>query len=631
MAAVEDPTTNAEESADRAAEERAARLIGQVISQRYRIEELLAMGGMGAVYRGQHLLLKKRVAIKILHPDTENLPELVARFEREAIAGAHITHPNVVTATDFGQVDDPNAPADLDGSYFLVLEHVRGRTLHNVIKGGALPVTRAVAIAKQIAAALGAVHAMGIVHRDVKPRNIMLVEGQDGQDTAKLIDFGLAKVAIDKVVEPMSQRAGSIADGRRSRLDSLLDSKPRLTGVGVIFGTIAYLAPESALGMDMVDARADLYALGLCLYEMLAGKHPFESTDPVQLFAEQRFKKPPSFTERAPEVHVPPAIEAVVMRLLKKDPMARIQTAAELLEAIDRAVAAGEAPAIEVFPEDEPPDPPGIGGAKTERAPAPAPSPAPSSSTKLVPAVALIALAMGVAIAIVIARGTQNTSEITPQLTPSAIASQAASAPPPLPSPPPPSAAPPAPSASAPAPNMPLIEGADTADVRALLERSLRVRDYNAGETAFFTLLDRDPAVFKDPDVAASTRELAAALDRNRSGDRIFDALENKLGTTGLDVLYDLVATKGKSSAAVRARSILKKEEVLARATPELRITFALREAPCVDKLKLLDRAAEEGDARTLLVLEAHGIGCFRRSGAVLGALAKLRAKLGKR
>lgn len=627
---MEDPTTNAEESADRAAEERAARLIGQVISQRYRIEELLAMGGMGAVYRGQHLLLKKRVAIKILHPDTENLPELVARFEREAIAGAHITHPNVVTATDFGQVDDPNAPADLDGSYFLVLEHVRGRTLHNVIKGGALPVARAVAIAKQIAAALGAVHAMGIVHRDVKPRNIMLVEGQDGQDTAKLIDFGLAKVAIDKVVEPMSQRAGSIADGRRSRLDSLLDSKPRLTGVGVIFGTIAYLAPESALGMDMVDARADLYALGLCLYEMLAGKHPFDATDPVQLFAEQRFKKPPSFTERAPEVHVPPAIEAVVMRLLKKDPMARIQTAAELADAIDRAVAAGEAPAIEVFPEDEPPDPPPIGTAKT--VPAPPPAPAPSSSTKLVPAVALIALAMGVAIAIVIARGMQDSPGNTAQNAPSAAPSQVASAPPPLVVPPP-SVAPPAPSmsASASVPDRPLMEGVDTTDVRALLERSLRVRDYAAGESAFFTLLERDPSVFKEPEVAASTRELASALDRNRSGDRIFEALENKLGSTGLDVLYDLVATKGKSSAAVRARSILKKEEVLARATPELRITFELREAPCVDKLKLLDRAAEEGDARTLLVLEAHGIGCFRRSGAVLGALAKLRAKLGKR
>src|SRR3954470_12501244 len=116
---------------DRASEERAEKLIGQVIAQRYRIDDLLAMGGMGAVYKGHHLLLKKRVAIKILHPEMENLPELVSRFEREAIAGAHITHPNVAAATDLGQLED--------GSYFLVLEYVSGRTLHRVIKQGRLP------------------------------------------------------------------------------------------------------------------------------------------------------------------------------------------------------------------------------------------------------------------------------------------------------------------------------------------------------------------------------------------------------------------------------------------------------------------------------------------------------------
>jgi eukaryotic-like serine/threonine-protein kinase len=154
-----------------AAKARAAELVGQVISNRYRIVELVAMGGMGAVYRGEHLRMRKRVAIKVLHPDIEGLPDLVARFEREAVAGAQLQHVNTAAATDFGELDD--------GSTFLVLEYVAGQTLHDAIKqGGAMRPERAVHIAKQLAAALGAAHAAGIVHRDVKPRNVMLVEGR---------------------------------------------------------------------------------------------------------------------------------------------------------------------------------------------------------------------------------------------------------------------------------------------------------------------------------------------------------------------------------------------------------------------------------------------------------------------
>src|SRR5262245_31235218 len=147
-------------------EARAAQLIGQVISNRYRIDELLAMGGMGAVYLGEHVLMRKRVAIKILHPRVENLKELVERFQREAIAGAHVQHPNVATATDFGQLED--------GSYFLILEYVRGVTLHDLIDKGPMAVPRAMHIVRQIASALAATHKMGVLHRDVKPSNVML-------------------------------------------------------------------------------------------------------------------------------------------------------------------------------------------------------------------------------------------------------------------------------------------------------------------------------------------------------------------------------------------------------------------------------------------------------------------------
>jgi serine/threonine protein kinase len=169
-----------------AAQERAAALTGRTISDRYKILELVAMGGMGAVYRAEHLLMHKEVAIKVLHPETENFPELVSRFEREAVAGAHIQHPNVAIASDFGKFDED--------SRFLVLEYIRGKTLREIIDEGPLLPTRAAAIARQIALGLAAVHAKGIVHRDVKPRNIMVLPGaRMGEDLVKVIDFGLAR------------------------------------------------------------------------------------------------------------------------------------------------------------------------------------------------------------------------------------------------------------------------------------------------------------------------------------------------------------------------------------------------------------------------------------------------------
>ncbi|KYF74553.1 hypothetical protein BE11_20460, partial [Sorangium cellulosum] len=307
-------------TSDEAAKQRAASYLGRVISKRYRIDEVIAMGGMGAVYRGEHVHMHKRVAIKILHPDTERLPELVERFEREAIAGAHIQHRNVATATDFGEAED--------GSFFLVLEYVRGTTLHEIIRRGAMPAPRAVLIARQLAAALDATHAMNIVHRDLKPRNVMVVEPQG--DLVKLIDFGLAKVSVDQL-----RRSAASPESVRAP-----ESLPaRLTTAGVIFGTIAYLAPESALGMDFVDERSDLYALGLIFYEMLAGKHPFPSRDPVELFNQHRSAPVPAIAEHAPGVAVPPAIEAVVRRLLEKQPRARFEAAAELIAALDQACA----------------------------------------------------------------------------------------------------------------------------------------------------------------------------------------------------------------------------------------------------------------------------------------------------
>ncbi|MDX6517076.1 MAG: eukaryotic-like serine/threonine-protein kinase, partial [Gaiellaceae bacterium] len=344
---MDDPNTDspprAQNELDAEAQAQAASAVGRVISGRYRVDDLLAMGGMGAVYRGTHLLLKKKIAIKILHPGMDNLPELVTRFEREAIAGAHVDHPNVAAATDFGTLED--------GSYFLVLEFVKGRTLHQAIKqGGAFAPARAAKIARQLASALAATHAIGIVHRDVKPRNIMLLDGTE--DVVKLIDFGLAKVPMAAISAAADRLSRVSLLGRGSALSVRNPTEgDRLTVEGMIFGTIAYLAPEAALGMDSVDERSDLYALGIVLYEMLAGKHPFDAIDAGELFKQQRFTAVPKVAERAPGVKVPAALEAVMMRLLEKAPDLRYPSGAAVVEAIDAALLErepSEAPSISI-------------------------------------------------------------------------------------------------------------------------------------------------------------------------------------------------------------------------------------------------------------------------------------------
>jgi serine/threonine-protein kinase len=336
-------------------------LVGKTIAGRYRVDGLMAMGGMGAVFRAHHLLLQKRVAIKILRPDTEDLDKLVIRFEREAIAGAHIVHPNVAAATDFGHLED--------GSCFLVLEYVGGETLHGIVSRGRLPVRRAVRIARQIAAALAAAHGMGIIHRDVKTGNVMVLEDQD--DLVKLIDFGLSKVPVKRVVAVEAERSSAPPSEERWPPRDSLEPASCLTAVGMIFGTVAYLAPEAALGMTKIDERSDLYALGIILYEMLIGVRPFASEEPAALFSQQRFRPPPSFAEAAPGVALPAALEAVVMRLLAKDPDERFASATDLIAALDaldlRAASA------------RPPEP---------RGPAPSaerPTPVPGSSARAVP------------------------------------------------------------------------------------------------------------------------------------------------------------------------------------------------------------------------------------------------------
>lgn len=278
-------------------------LIGAVIHDRYRVDRLLGSGGMGTVYLAEHVLMKKPVALKVLHPEMLHLQEIVARFEREAIAAGRIDHPNVAGATDFGRLED--------GSLYLVLEYVDGRSLSDLLKEGPLGVERVLSIGRQIAAALSAAHAAAVVHRDLKPDNVMLVH-QDGRDLVKVLDFGIAKV---------------LDDGPADKRDS--KSEAQLTRIGTVMGTASYMSPEQAIGQQ-VDPRADLYSFGVMLYEMLAGRRPFEGEELAQIIAKQLTEVPPPLPQTTPT-----EITLVVNKLLEKRPDDRVQSAAELVEIFD--------------------------------------------------------------------------------------------------------------------------------------------------------------------------------------------------------------------------------------------------------------------------------------------------------
>jgi eukaryotic-like serine/threonine-protein kinase len=273
--------------------------VGSVLGGRYRIQRVLGAGGMGVVYRGEHVHMHKPFAIKVLHKHMTAMPEIVARFEREAVAAGRIQHPHVAAATDFGKLDD--------GSFYLALEYVDGRSLGSLIADGALPVVRALLIARQIAEGLDAAHAAGIVHRDLKPDNVQLVSRDGYDDWVKILDFGIAKV----------------------HLGDAAGNQP-LTQLGTVFGTPEYMSPEQAQG-HAVDARSDLYALGVMLFEMLSGKIPFDAADVVVLIMRHVTQPPPPLP-----ASIPASVQRLVADLLAKKPDDRVASAAELVRRIER-------------------------------------------------------------------------------------------------------------------------------------------------------------------------------------------------------------------------------------------------------------------------------------------------------
>src|SRR5215471_11687496 len=277
-------------------------LIGTVVGERYRIMTRIGVGGMGAVYRAEHTMMRRDLAVKVLLPELGGKEEFARRFEREAESASRLTHPNIISVTDFGRTPG--------GAPFLKMEFLAGESLSSVIAQGPMPRERALHIMRQILRGLEHAHAAGVVHRDLKPDNIMLVERDGQSDVVKILDFGIAKVT-----EPAS---GGEA----------------LTQAGVIFGTPEYLSPEQALG-ETVDARTDIYAAGVILYEMLAGRKPFESDDKVKIISMHLAHAPPRIRDVSPTVDVPLPLEQAVMQSLEKTREHRFATATAFLQALE--------------------------------------------------------------------------------------------------------------------------------------------------------------------------------------------------------------------------------------------------------------------------------------------------------
>jgi serine/threonine protein kinase len=304
----------------------AAGYTGKLVAGRYKLERMLGAGAVGEVWLAEHIHMRKRYALKLLDPRIAT-PEITARFEREAVAAANIMHPSVVAGTDFGK--------DEDGSFFLVLEYVNGVSLRKLIEAGPVTPKRALGIARQVLQAVGAAHVKGVVHRDLKPENVMIVERDDidprvatSKDTIKVLDFGIAKVDPNSVASRKS-----------------VPPPENLTRAGTVWGTPTYMAPEQAVG-EPVDARADIYAVGVVIYEMITGKPPFEG-EPLEVIAHQVNEDAPPLAKKAPaDTQLTPELEATVGALLRRprdERPADVNAAITLIDAAERSL--GTAPA----------------------------------------------------------------------------------------------------------------------------------------------------------------------------------------------------------------------------------------------------------------------------------------------
>lgn len=281
------------------------RWLGRVVDRRYRVLSLLGTGGMGLVYKVEHLQLGKVAAMKVLHPEMARDAEAVRRFRTEAQAVSKLDHPHIVQTFDFGQWED---------ALYLVMEYLKGEDLAALVKReGPLPFDRAAGLFVQVCSALTEAHEGGVIHRDLKPENIFVVARRDGTEHAKVLDFGLAKL--------------------RERADG-----GDITSRNQVIGTPYYMSPEQVRS-EPLDARTDIYSLGATLYRVLTGTPPFQATTPIGVLTKHITDALEPPRRRAPELHLPAEADAILSRAMAKSPTDRYGSAEEVRRALETALA----------------------------------------------------------------------------------------------------------------------------------------------------------------------------------------------------------------------------------------------------------------------------------------------------
>ena len=282
---------------------------GMIIRNKYEILDRIGVGGMGVVYRARHLTFNEVCAIKIVNDVIAGDANFLQRFQKEAVVTRKLRHPNAVRVDDFDYTDD--------GRPFIVMELVEGKNIGEILQEeGPFRVPRAVRIATQVARALGVAHKLGVVHRDIKPGNILLTTDEQGQETAKVLDFGIAK---------LREVAG--------------DANAGMTMTGMVVGTPLYMSPEQFMGKkagEEIDGRTDLYSLGVVLYQMVTAQLPFEGDTLYSLMmqhVEGRVRPP---HELVPELHIPEPLSRVILKSIDKAREQRFQTAEEFIAALDQ-------------------------------------------------------------------------------------------------------------------------------------------------------------------------------------------------------------------------------------------------------------------------------------------------------
>jgi serine/threonine-protein kinase len=524
-------------------------LIGELIDDRYRIERVLGTGGTGTVYLAEHVMMEKRVALKVLHATHAVVSSAMDRFQREAIALARIEHPNVVSASDFGKLKN--------GAYYLALEYVEGVSLGDVLGNeGRLDRDRAVSIAYQIGSALQAAHSQGIVHRDLKSHNVMITQS-GGHEIVKVLDFGLAKLR-SKLTQ------GSIS-----------------MSLGQVFGTPHYMAPEQITG-EGVDHRVDLYALGVILYEMLAGTRPFDAGDVREVLSQQATQEPAPLPDT-----VPSSLRTLVARLMAKDKEQRPASAEEVMTELQPLLRPSMSSLVSIPP--------------VLRRQIQIGSWAFPLWVLALPAVAFVFLfVLGL-----VFTGKDDAAMATeaPASTPTRMAEPAPVE---------------KPGATAPAPTPELLAGAEFGDenaLKTLLEIPAQRRDRDLwlvlakGEMA----QERPEAAMKLLREAVSAKpELANDEELSRlvrlgandaEGSKIALATAAEaLGSRGTDILFSVWAdTKRRTPITALAEHYLQQKEVVAHASPALKLALDLREDFDCDKARtLLGEVQKVGDTRAL-------------------------------